>query len=59
MKESTRAYIYRIVLAILAVALIYGLIRREDLPLWIELVAAVLGIGTNALATKNTSTKAL
>lgn len=54
--ESTRAYIYRIVLAIFAVLILYGLIAPDQLPVWTEIAAAILAFGTNGLATANTST---
>ena len=57
MTESTRAYIYRIALAALAVLSLYGIIGPDEIPVWTGVVVAVLGIGTSALATKNTSTK--
>ena len=57
MTEAKRAYIYRVVLVLLAVAVAYGLIEGTDVDLWTQLVTAVLGIGASGLATKNTSTK--
>jgi hypothetical protein len=45
------------VLAVLAVLTAYGIIDGGDVPLWIALAAAVLGIGTNALATLNTTVR--
>ena len=54
MKESTRAYIYRVALAGLAVAAAYGLIEGERLVT----VGALVGALTNALATRHTSTNA-
>ena len=55
MSESTRAYIYRIALAIGAVIVGYGLISGEELATWLDVIAAVLLIGPPALATKNTT----
>lgn len=57
MKESTRAYIYRIVLAVMGLAIVYGVIDADDAPLWISLGVAVLGLGSSGLAAANTSTK--
>jgi hypothetical protein len=54
MKESQRAYIYRIVLALVPLAVIYGVVQEQDVAVWVGLAAAVLGTG---LATANTSTK--
>lgn len=56
MSEATRAYIYRIALAVLAALSLYGLIGPDEIPVWTGVIVAVLGIGTTALATKNTST---
>jgi hypothetical protein len=54
MSESTRAYIYRIALAVLGLAVLYGVIAGEEaVAAWTALVTAVLG---NGLAAKNTST---
>jgi hypothetical protein len=57
MSEATRAYIYRIALAVFGLASGYGLISPDEVPGWIVVVGAVLGIGTSVLATVNTSTK--
>ena len=55
MSEATRAWIYRIALAILTVAVAYGLIQDEQqIAAWTALVTAVLGNGRAAL---NTTTK--
>lgn len=57
MSEKTRAYIYRVSLALFAVAVAYKLIEQDDVPVLVDVVAAVLGIGNAGLATANTSTK--
>lgn len=55
MSEPTRAYIYRVGLAVVAVAVLYGLISGEEaVAAWTGLIAAVTG---NGLATANTSRK--
>lgn len=54
MTEKTRAYIYRVFLALAAVAVGYGLFTDAQAALWIGVATAVLG---NGLAAKNTSTK--
>jgi len=56
MTEATRGYVYRVSLALLAVLSLYGLIGPDEIPVWTGVIVAVLGIGTSALATKNTST---
>lgn len=55
MNEATRAYIYRVSVAAIVVAVAYGLISQEEVQPWMGLLAAML-IPTG-LATKNTSTK--
>ena len=55
MSESTRHYIYGICLAVIALASGYGLIVADEVPLWTGIVVAVLGVGSNTLAVKNTS----
>lgn len=55
--EATRAYFYRVVTALAVLAVAKGWLTPDDAPLWIEVGAAVLGIGTPALASVNTSTK--
>ncbi|WP_219816985.1 hypothetical protein [Arthrobacter sp. GMC3] len=54
MSETQRRYVYGIVAALGALALFYGLVTAESLPLWLALTAAVLG---NGLAFANTTKK--
>lgn len=54
MNESTRAYLYRVVLAVLPIATAYGVVKESDAPLFVALAAALLSTG---LAAANTSTK--
>lgn len=56
MQESTRAYFYRVVLAIIPIATAYGFIQEVDAALYVGLAAAVLSTG---LAVNNTSTDAV
>ncbi len=56
MSEAKRAYFYRIALAVMALAAAIGVVKGDDLPLWINIVGAVLGIGSAGLATANTKT---
>jgi hypothetical protein len=51
--QNTRAWIYRILLAIQPLAVAYGLVTGDLAALWVNVTAAVLGIG---LATANTPT---
>lgn len=54
MTEATRAYLYRIALALLVVLVVYGLVSNDQVPVWVEVAGAVLGLGGNGLATLNT-----
>lgn len=51
--EATRAWIYRVVTALIPVLTAYGLIDNEKVPVLLALVAAVLSTG---MAAVNTST---
>ncbi len=51
--EATRAYIYRVALAVLAVLAVYGVIADEAMPVFVGLIAALFPVG---LAAGNTST---
>ena len=54
MNETVRAWVYRGLLALVAVAVVYGLITDEQAAAWVAVVSAILG---NGLATLNTTTK--
>ena len=54
MKESQRAYVYRVFLALIPLAVIYGVVQESDVAVWTGLAAAVLSTG---LAAANTSTQ--
>ena len=53
-KESTRAYLYRVAIAVIAILAAYGGIASTNVPLFIALAAALT---SNALAAANTSTQ--
>lgn len=55
--EAKRAYYYRISLAVLALAVVFKLFGPDKTEGVSELLAAIFGIGSAGLATKNTSTK--
>lgn len=57
LNEQTRAYIYRMALAVLGVLSLYGLIGPDDIPVWTGVIVAALGIGTSGLASANTTRK--
>lgn len=50
--EKTRAYIYRILIALGAAATAYGLLSSEQLAVWLGVATAVL----NIMPAANTST---
>ena len=52
---KVRAYIYGILVAAGAVALVYGLVNVEQLGVWLALAGAALGL-SNGLALANTPT---
>lgn len=52
LNEKVRAYIYRILIAVGAVALIYGLATSAEIAAWLGLAAVVL----NVMPAANTST---
>lgn len=52
--EATRAYWYRVFLAIIAILVVKGIVTQEEASYYGALVAALL---PTALAAKNTSTK--
>jgi hypothetical protein len=54
MDEATRAWIYRIVTALIPIATAYGVVAESEAPLFVGLAAAILGTG---LAAANTSTR--
>lgn len=53
MSEATRAWLYRIFLAVVVAAVVYGLVTDEQAAAWVGVGSAILG---NGLATLNTST---
>lgn len=52
--EPTRAWIYRVLVAVVPLLIVYGAIDESVAPLWIGFAGAVLGLG---LATANTTTR--
>ena len=53
LSQNTRAWIYRVALAVLPLLVLYGVLAAEDVPLWAALVGSVLVPG---LAVANTPT---
>jgi len=52
--EATRAYIYRVLTALVPIAIAYGVVDSQQVAVWLGLISALLGFG---LASVNTSTK--
>jgi hypothetical protein len=56
-KQKTRAYIYRVALAVLGIAALYGLVGPAEVEGITTLVESVLAISVVGMAARNTSTK--
>lgn len=52
--QNVRAYIYRVALVVLPLLVLWGVVRSEDVPLYVALIGAVLVPG---LAAANTPTE--
>jgi hypothetical protein len=52
-KPATRRWIYDIAAALYPVLVLVGVANAADGGVWLALVASVLGIGTNILASSN------
>jgi hypothetical protein len=50
--ERTRAYIYRVLTAVGALLVLYGVLSSDELTVWLLLAANVLGTGLAAFNTK-------
>lgn len=51
--EKTRAYIYRVLLAVSPLVAFYGFLTQEEITLWLGVLSTVL----NVLPALNTTTK--
>lgn len=51
--ESTRLWLYGVIIAAVALLSGYGLLGADEVPLWTALVVAVLGVGGPAVAAAN------
>lgn len=54
---AVRTWIYSVVTAVLAIIAAYGLISADEVPLWLTLAAALLGLGASGTATAFRPTK--
>lgn len=57
MKESQRAYIYRVALAFSPLAVLHGFVGADEVNYWQVAIGAVLAV-PSGLASLHTSTKA-
>ena len=54
LSEQTRAWIYRIEVAVVPLLIAHGIVNESTAALWVSLISAVFGLG---LAVRNTSIK--
>lgn len=54
--EPTRAWIYRVGMAVVPLLVAYGLVDESTAGLWLGVLGAILGFSLPALAAANTST---
>ena len=52
--ENVRAYIYRVLAAVVPLLILYGVLSQTEAALWMGVAAAVLSLGEGALASANT-----
>ena len=57
MPEHVRAYIYRVLTALVPLLVAYGVVTEGTVGLWLQLAGAVLAVGGTGLAAAHTSTK--
>lgn len=53
MNADQRAWLYRIAVAVVAIAVFYGVITESEIGLWLALAAAVLSGGGNIVASRH------
>lgn len=54
--QRHRAYVYRVLVALGAAAVAYGLLSQDEVATWLGVAAQVLSVGGNGLAAVNTTT---
>lgn len=54
--ERHRAYVYRVLVGVGAVAVAYGYLSEQEVATWLGVAAQVLSVAGNGLAARNTST---
>lgn len=56
LSETTRAYIYRVLVAVGALLVLYGVVGQDELNEWLVLAGTLLSV-ESTLASKHTSRK--
>lgn len=54
---DVRSWLYGVISAVLAIIAAYGLISADEVPLWLTLAAALLGLTGSTVATAYRPTK--
>jgi hypothetical protein len=57
LEPKTRAYVYRVLLAVLPLLVVYGVVSDQEAAQFALIGAALLGVAADALAVAHTSTK--
>jgi hypothetical protein len=57
MKQTHRAWIYRLATALVPITVFYGLLADNEAALWLGVLGAALSTGGHALASANTPTQ--
>ena len=52
--QKTRGYIYRVSVAVMPLLILYGVVSETEAALWVGVVAAILSVGKDAMASHNT-----
>lgn len=55
---AVRSWLYGVVTAVIPLLVVIGVIAGDQAALWLNLAAAVLGVGSSSLALANRPTKA-
>ena len=53
LSREGRKWLYALAVAVVPLLVLYGAISQESAPLWLAVVAALLGVASPAMALKN------